>query len=173
MARVRLELSTDESVDVSVERAGGGDTHHYIGRLPDRVLHVSLSPHDVDRGFLVHNHQVKRYVVLRRNDHIDVWINGTTHRLRLPSRTPRRHGAADHAAPVGDIVAAMPGTILKIEVAAGDRFVAHQPLVIMESMKMEMTLSSPRAGGVKEIACRAGQLVDIGALLIRVESDET
>lgn len=170
MANVRIQVPSGEAIDVAVEREGS-DAQQYTCRLPDRTLPVTLAPHDPDRGFLIHNHQVKRYVVLRRNDSVEVWINGQAHRLVLPSRTARRHGSSDQAAPVGDIVAAMPGTILKIEVAAGDRFAAHQPLVIMESMKMEMTLSSPSAGRIKEISCRAGQLVDIGAVLIRVEPD--
>ncbi len=63
----------------------------------------------------------------------------------------------------------MPGTILKVFVSVGQRFEAHAPLVVMESMKMEMTLSAPHPGKVKEVACRPGQLVAMGAVLMRFD----
>ncbi|KAB2945072.1 MAG: acetyl-CoA carboxylase biotin carboxyl carrier protein subunit, partial [Phycisphaerae bacterium] len=47
-----------------------------------------------------------------------------------------------------EVKAPMPGTILKILVKPGDVVTAHQPLVVMESMKMEMTLSASGAGRV-------------------------
>jgi 3-methylcrotonyl-CoA carboxylase alpha subunit len=66
-----------------------------------------------------------------------------------------------------DLTAPMPGTVLKVLVAPGQRFEAHAPLVVMESMKMEMTLSAPHAGRVGMIECRPGQLVAMGAVLMR------
>lgn len=172
MAAVRLELPSGKSIDVTVERAGEADARDYVVRLPERSCQIALDAYDGDRGFVVAGHKVQRYCMLRRDDHVEVWVNGMTHRVKILQKTAKRHGTAEQAAPAGDIVATMPGTILKIEVAEGDRFVAHQPLVIMESMKMEMTLSSPRSGRVREIACQSGQLVEIGALLIRLETDE-
>jgi biotin carboxyl carrier protein len=62
----------------------------------------------------------------------------------------------------------MPGTVRKINVAPGDHFEAHQPLVVMESMKMEMSLSMPHPGTVAQLSCEVGQLVDMGAVLLRV-----
>lgn len=173
MAAVRLELSSGKSIDVTIERAGEADARAYVARLPDRTCLPSVCAYDGDRGFVVTDHRIQRYCTLRRGDHVEVWVNGVTHHIKILQRTAKRHGAAEQAGPAGDIVATMPGTVLKIEVAEGDQFAAHQPLVIMESMKMEMTLSSPRSGRVKEIACRSGQLVEIGALLIRLETDET
>ena len=63
----------------------------------------------------------------------------------------------------------MPGTILQLKVKAGDTVEANQPLIIMESMKMEMTLSAPYAGWVAAINGQEGQLVDMGTLLVKLE----
>ena len=63
----------------------------------------------------------------------------------------------------------MPGTILKILIDEGETFAAHEPIIIMESMKMEMSLSAPHAGRVTKIECQVDQLVDMGAVLARLE----
>jgi len=66
----------------------------------------------------------------------------------------------------------MPGSILHVNASPGDVFAAHAPLVVMVSMKMEMTLTVPHAGKVKEVCCQPGQLVEIGAVLMRFEELE-
>ena len=63
----------------------------------------------------------------------------------------------------------MPGTILKLVAAPGDVVRAGQALLVMESMKMEMTVEAPQAGRVAEIHCRPGELVPTGARLVRLE----
>jgi pyruvate carboxylase len=68
----------------------------------------------------------------------------------------------------GDITALMPGKILRIEVSVGDTVEEKQTLAIMESMKMETALKAPRAGRVDEIHCQAGQVVEMGQLLITI-----
>ena len=62
----------------------------------------------------------------------------------------------------------MPGTILQIRVKLGETVTEGQPLIIMESMKMEMTLSAPAGGVVKAIHGQEKQLVAMSALLIEL-----
>jgi len=61
------------------------------------------------------------------------------------------------------------GTVWKIEVKVGDRVEAEQPLVILESMKMEMPVEAPEAGRVIRIAVSEGQAVEEGDLLVELE----
>ena len=56
-------------------------------------------------------------------------------------------------------VAPMPGTIVALKVAVGDRVRAGQPLLIMEGMKMELTLAAPVAGRVERVLCKVGDSV--------------
>jgi acetyl/propionyl-CoA carboxylase alpha subunit len=77
-------------------------------------------------------------------------------------------GAA--AAPAGGSLAApMPGTVLRVLVAPGDRVAAGQTLVLLEAMKMELAVSAPGDGTVSAVHVEAGQLVQGGAALAEIE----
>jgi biotin carboxyl carrier protein len=70
------------------------------------------------------------------------------------------------------LVAPMPGKILRILVAKGDRVKARQPIAVIEAMKMENELRALHDGTVGEVLVGEGQLVDAGmpvALLDAVE----
>jgi 3-methylcrotonyl-CoA carboxylase alpha subunit len=68
-------------------------------------------------------------------------------------------------------VAPMPGTIVAIKVAPGERVAAGQPLLIMEGMKMELTLSAPVAGIIERLLCAEGDSVDAEAVLVELRPD--
>ena len=51
----------------------------------------------------------------------------------------------------------------------GDSVSEKQPIVVMESMKMENALTATRAGTVTKIECTVGQVVQIGDLLVGIE----
>jgi pyruvate carboxylase len=60
----------------------------------------------------------------------------------------------------------MPGMVVEVAIAPGQTVEEGDKLVVLEAMKMEMTLSSPRAGKVKEVYAKAKDRVDGGDLLI-------
>ncbi|WP_430635164.1 acetyl/propionyl/methylcrotonyl-CoA carboxylase subunit alpha [Sphingomonas hankookensis] len=66
----------------------------------------------------------------------------------------------------------MPGRIVAVEVAAGDRVTAGQRLVVLEAMKMEQALLSPFDGDVADLSATAGTQVAEGVLLARIERDD-
>ncbi|MCW2934230.1 MAG: accC [Actinomycetia bacterium] len=65
----------------------------------------------------------------------------------------------------GSLVAPMPGTVVRVESAAGAAVSAGQVLVVLEAMKMEHSVRAPHDGTVAEILVSAGQAVDQGAVL--------
>ena len=69
----------------------------------------------------------------------------------------------------GSLAAPMPGRVIKLLVEPGAKVVKGQPLLILEAMKMEHTITAPADGTVKEIHYAAGEQVLEGAELIRVE----
>ncbi len=75
----------------------------------------------------------------------------------------------DFDAGVGSLAAPMPGRVIKLMVAAGAKVEKGQPLLILEAMKMEHTITAPADGTVKEIHYAAGEQVLEGAELIRLE----
>jgi len=70
---------------------------------------------------------------------------------------------------VNDIKAPMPGLILDIMVKAGDQVTVDTPLLILEAMKMENSIASPRDGVIKSVSGTKGNTVDKGELLIEFE----
>lgn len=186
MQRVRLipiaETSTGEvkPLDVALERANGDAGRDFTVSLGDRRVDVRVDWHDAAgagaaaaRGSLHLHGRVVPFHAIRRDDTIELWMQGRRWRFEVPQRTARRAaGAGASVASTSRLIAPMPGTVLKVNAAEGDRFEAHQPLIVMESMKMEMTLSAPHAGQVAEVCCRAGQLVEMGAVLLRFTEKE-
>ncbi|KPL85755.1 acetyl-CoA carboxylase biotin carboxylase subunit [Herpetosiphon geysericola] len=67
--------------------------------------------------------------------------------------------------------APMPGTIIKLLVAEGEHVSAGQPLLIMEAMKMEHTVTAPHAGTVAKLPYRQGQQVSGGVALAEISAE--
>lgn len=77
---------------------------------------------------------------------------------------PRRSAAAGQHA----LCAPMPATVLKVLVAAGDRILRGDTLVVLEAMKMEMPVKAEADGQVSGVLCREGELVQAGAQLVEL-----
>jgi biotin carboxyl carrier protein len=54
------------------------------------------------------------------------------------------------------------GVVFQVAAKAGDRVGAGDPVIVLESMKMEIPVEAPRAGVVKEISVQEGQTVQEG-----------
>jgi biotin carboxyl carrier protein len=63
----------------------------------------------------------------------------------------------------------MPGRVVRVLVAPGDEVERRQPVVVVEAMKMENELRSPKAGRVKDVAVTAGTSVEAGRVLVVIE----
>ena len=66
-----------------------------------------------------------------------------------------------------DVIAPMPGTILNIKVAPGDKVTRGQVLLILEAMKMKNSIKSPYDGAIAEVLAVPGQHVSAGTILLR------
>jgi len=81
-------------------------------------------------------------------------------------------GAVSTSAPASaaSVKAPMPGRIVRVLVGVGDRVAARQPVVVVEAMKMENELRSPRDGVVTHVQATPGAAVESGAVLVVVGS---
>jgi acetyl/propionyl-CoA carboxylase alpha subunit len=101
----------------------------------------------------------------------------TPWRLNLPAPPPAPPPDVDaeslrSGAPHGEssVIAPMPGTVIGVEVAPGDDVRAHEPLVVLEAMKMEIPVHSPFSGSVKTVHVAVGDRVAGGTLLVELEA---
>jgi 3-methylcrotonyl-CoA carboxylase alpha subunit len=74
--------------------------------------------------------------------------------------------ASGHADAHGGLRATMPGRVLAVHVKAGDEVMKGAPLVVLEAMKMEQTVTAPTAGKIDRVLCEVGDQVHEGAELL-------
>ena len=169
MSKVSLKLP-QQTEPVTVEAKLEGNQFSVI--IDDTVYEGTLTVTGPGEGWLQYNGQILPFYMTQKQETLSLWLNGKTYHLDLLSAAGRRGGAGPSATVSdGEIKAPMPGTVLKVPVKVGDTVAENQALIIMESMKMEMTLAAPHAGTVKAIQCAEGQLVEMGALLVKIEKD--
>lgn len=103
---------------------------------------------------------------------LSVSVDGSIVPVRLVDRGSSRARDAEGGEPTGvqSLRAPMPGRIVRVLVAHGERVAARQPLVVMEAMKMENELHSPLAGTVTEVRVEAGETVEADAVLVVVSA---
>jgi biotin carboxyl carrier protein len=173
MGKVLLQpVGHDDPVEIELEQTDGPCVGQYLVRIGSMQTTVEHGCLDETAGWIRSRGATHSYYAVRNGSTVEAWMGGKRYRLELVDRGRRRAKGDVAVATRTDLTAPMPGTVLKIHVQAGDSFDAHQPLIIMESMKMEMTLSSPHTGRVKEILCEIGELVPMGRLLARWEPVE-
>ncbi len=81
-------------------------------------------------------------------------------------RSRRRHAGTE--GPVS-LKASMPGRIVRVLVQKGDPVAAHQGVLVVEAMKMQNELASPKEGRVAEIRVAPGDAVAVGDILAIIE----
>ncbi len=86
--------------------------------------------------------------------------------VAAPAAAPKAAVSSDAA---GAVNSPMPGTILKVVKNVGDTVNAGEAVVVLEAMKMENDINSPKAGKVKSIAVAQGQSVAAGEFLFEIE----
>ena len=96
-----------------------------------------------------------------------VFADGQGFEFALESR-----GSGAAAAGSGAILAPMPGKVIAVDVAEGDRVTAGQRLMVLEAMKMEHALTAPFDGTVTELTATEGGQVQVEAVLCVVEPAE-
>jgi acetyl-CoA/propionyl-CoA carboxylase, biotin carboxylase, biotin carboxyl carrier protein len=104
------------------------------------------------------------WLLARDGDVIWIGHGGSAWAVRPAAGAGLGDAAAD-----GDVRAPMPGQVLLVHAATGDTVAAGDPLVVLESMKMELVLTAPVDGRVVELTVAVGDKVAVDQPLARVE----
>lgn len=99
-------------------------------------------------------------------------VDVVNHSFSVQVVDPRRSGRKKAAMGGGDssVSAKMPGRVVKVHVRPGDRVDAGQGLLIIESMKMQNEIRSPRDGVVESVYVEENETVDSGREMVRFEA---
>jgi biotin carboxyl carrier protein len=156
----------------------GGDNYRFIvddksydvdcRRMPSQIVSMLMDgkSYDVD---------LER--IAKRTDTLDgrihVRVRGRVLRFEiLDERRIKMKEAQGFRFDVGGVASIdspMPGKVLKILKKEGDTVAEGEGVVVVEAMKMENELKTPKAGKVKEVRVKEGANVDAGTVLVRVE----
>jgi biotin carboxyl carrier protein len=108
--------------------------------------------------------------VARQEEWIEAWVNGKCERFRISD--PRDQARAARSLPASgprELRALMPGKVVKLLVREGDRVNAGTGVIVVEAMKMQNEMKSPKDGRVSRIHIGEGSAVGAGDALLVIE----
>lgn len=155
---------SDQVFDYRVETQG----ESIRVNLGGNEIELTVTTQDGRQGWCTTSDgQLHSFVWTWAGNSLELWLDGD---VFIFERIERR-GRSDRETSVGgnDILALMPGTVKQILVAPGDSVERGQTVIIMESMKMELTIAAHRDGVVKRIPVEQGGQVEKGMRLLELE----
>lgn len=154
-------------------RIDGNPSGEYRAVIGDKEYQFSASNISSNEfSILLDRKNMKAYVA-ESDEHVYVHIGGKIIKLRKPGAASGGFGGAGGEFGVTDEISTpMPGKVVKILVSEGDRVKEGQPLVIVESMKMENEIKSPTAAEVVSVNFSNGDLVEPGQPIIKLNPSE-
>lgn len=139
----------------------------YIAKLDDKAVAVEiLQSKDGRLDLLIDGRHVIAHVS-SENAKRWVTVNGQTTVLTKSSGTRQSGHGHHHAA--NDLTAPMPGQVRAVNVRERDAVTKGQTLLLLEAMKMEIKVQSPRDGVVKKLFVTQGQIVEREQMLVEIE----
>ncbi len=164
--------SGDRALEIGLTAEGAG----FVATLDGASVRVTSLRHGsrvaaagatVDELWLEIDGRPCRGLVARLGDRVLVTLDGLLYTFETgeASRAAGRGGGGS-----GLVTAPMPGKVIAVLVAAGDAVEAGQPLVLVEAMKMETTLTAEIAGRVQKVGATPGQLVEAGQVLVEISA---
>jgi len=142
---------------------------HYSLYL-DNETSIEVRAHlDMDELYLEHNGQRQHIGAVMDRNQIHLLTSGVHHTFE---RIDPLHRQREDSAHAGALTAPMPGRIVALLVEPDTEVAQGTPLLVMEAMKMEHTLTAPHDGLVRAFWAAEGELVADGAVLVDFVAEE-
>jgi biotin carboxyl carrier protein len=160
----------DHQTDIQIQDDGARVIAEIEGRQYD------LNVHEKGGGeyLIVSDGQVFDCRVARRPESgtaVNVTLGSANYSVTLtdPKRLRGASDAGVHGDEAARIIAPMPGKIVRVLVSAGEQVEAGAGIVVVEAMKMQNEMKSPKAGTVSALNVQVGETVNAGDVLAVVE----
>jgi biotin carboxyl carrier protein len=164
---MKFVAQNDDAVfPVEVERHGSG----YVVKIDGRVLSVDMAR----AGESVHSLRFEdgtqfAFIHHRHGTQHEISFGGSKALIEIiDPLSLRRKSREDESGEAGDVMALMPGRIVRVLVEPGQAVHRGAGLLILEAMKMENEIQSPIDGTVGEVFVTAGDTVESGAALVHI-----
>jgi biotin carboxyl carrier protein len=155
---------TGEKYEVEIRRDG----EKVFARVDEREYELEASEVEPDVFLLKHDNQIHQIYVAPNGI-----VNIGNHQLEISLTDPKRlRGAAasgENADGTVEIKTAMPGKLVRVLKEAGAEVKNGEGVVVVEAMKMQNEMKSPKDGIVKEIRFAEGATVNAGDVLVIIE----
>lgn len=167
MAMLRFDHN-GHGYQVNLEKNAGNNFSAQIDETALQVAIDSIDPHTLS----VSRNQLRHTVyVASDDDTIYIHLAGVSYVFKKSDdgHSRHRHSGVEGSHAEDEITAPMPGKLLKIFVQEGQSVVRNQRLFIVEAMKMENEVKSPREGVIKQINFQENELVSVGEPVVELE----
>ena len=157
----------DYSLDI---RRAGADAEYTLQGLEEESGSASILEVMPGVFSILLGHRSFTAHVVANSDDLEVWAGGERHRVGVADARDRsaRSKKITAAGPL-EVRAQMPGKVIKLLVESGAKVSAAQGLIVVEAMKMQNEMKSPKDGVVTKIYASEGATVLAGETLLVIE----
>lgn len=150
--------------DVRVAGKGGG---RYAITTPDGAIDVAMLESEGSGTLRLETAgRIVKAAAVEHGSSFTILLDGRTYVFGLPDRL----AADEEDDAVSDrVMSPMPGLIKAVHVTSGAAVTKGQPLIVIEAMKMEYTMTAPRDGKIAEVLVSTGENVQSGAMLLSLD----
>ena len=167
--KLQAEVGSENS-DIEIHRDG----RRLIAKVGDREYDLEVSEPEPDTYLLKHGGRIFEAMVLDSSESsgtLTISVAGKQTDVRLWDPKRLRGSSSDSSALDGpaEIRSAMPGKIVRVLVETGDYVKKGQGVIVVEAMKMQNELKSPKDGQVREIRVGLEDTVSSGDVLVTID----
>jgi len=165
---VRLKAVIDDrELDLNVQIDGG----RVRAEIDGRVYDLELREPEPGCCLLFRDAEVHECRVTKTHEGFEVGLHGVNHAIGIvdPKRLRSGQESDRHHHGLAEITAPMPGKIVRVHIETGAAVEKGTGIVVVEAMKMQNEMRSPRAGVVVSINVKPGDTVNAGDVLAVVE----
>ncbi|WWC65189.1 acetyl-CoA carboxylase, biotin carboxylase subunit [Kwoniella dejecticola CBS 10117] len=171
----------DHTVEIYPRESGSGSGSGYAVKINENeqeisIGHTELSQDGIEIISTINDNHLKSTIVpvhSKQEEKLHIFNNSShyilSHQPSILEDPSASSSSSTQSASGGGMVSPMPATVIDIRVSPGEKVVENQVLVVLESMKMEISIRANKDGVVKDIRVTKGKVVEEGEVLVDLE----